>query len=237
MTATLVGFGSLLVGGLTLWGAARASKHAPRGQRYRAGPWPGLSPAGGMVLLACALLLAGGQLVLGDDPDTSLRELPLLGVLAVCPLVLATRRVGMPCSASAVCGAYLLFRTLASLVDPAIPPPPLLLVPAVAFDLTSWLRASDLAGMARHLRPGRRSRWRRAKVEPRRRAGPRRSAMAGAVFGAVLATIEPPFAVLLGADPAAFPAWASAGLSTMACAVAALAMALWPDASGRGTAA
>ena len=36
---------------------------------YRAGPWPGLTPAGAGVLLGCALLLAGGQLIVAPNFD------------------------------------------------------------------------------------------------------------------------------------------------------------------------
>ena len=62
---TLVGVGLLIVGGLTIW---RSVAHElwgslPTLSRW---PWPGLSPAGAVVLLGCALLLAGGQLVVGD---------------------------------------------------------------------------------------------------------------------------------------------------------------------------
>ena len=56
----LVGVGLLIIGGLTTWRSVRM------GRAYRDGPWPGLSPAGAAVLLGCALLLAGGQLVVGD---------------------------------------------------------------------------------------------------------------------------------------------------------------------------
>jgi hypothetical protein len=285
----VVGVGLLIVGGLTVWriatgrkllaGQREAGLAQPGGRdrevgvaraggsgRYRAGPWPGLAPAGAGVLLGCALLLAGGQLVSGDDPRAPLPDLPLLAVLGLCPLVLATRLVGAPGVASAVCGAYLLPRALLSLVDPSIAPPPLLLVPALAFDVSAWLRAGDLATLIR-VWPRGQSTWRRrGPHRPRslrakttagmthsgpdatpgvtqrtyagggrrgtvgpRRVGAGRAAVAGAVFGGMLAVMEPPFAVLLGADSAVWSAsatnlWLAGCLSTLACAIAGYAI-------------
>jgi hypothetical protein len=43
--------------------------------------------------------------------------------------------------------------------------------------------------------------------------------LAGAVFGVALSLVEPPFAVLLGADPAA---WSGAGLTFAAAGTTAL---------------
>jgi hypothetical protein len=230
----LVGVALLVVGGLTVWRVARGDR------RYRAGPWPGLSPAGGMVLLGCALLLAGGQLVVGD-PRSPLPDVPLLGVLALLPMALATRLVGAPGAASAVCGAYLLPRALFSLADPSIEPPPLLLVPALAFDASAWLRASDLGYLPRVTGGVTRGVTRRSYAGGRRRGlvGPRRwgrgrGVLAGAMFGGVLAAVEPAYAVLLGADHAAWYGtnlWVAGGLTTLGCAMAGLA------ASGRDTAA
>jgi hypothetical protein len=251
----LVGVALLIVGSLSILRVSRGD--GP----YRTGPWPGLTPAGAGVLLGCALLLAGGQLVLGD-PRAPLPDLPLLAILAMGPMALATRLVGAPGAASAVCGAYLLPRTVLSLVDPSIEPPPLLLVPALAFDVSAWLRASDLANL-RYLWPGNQSAWRRQRrgsrslrptqadvtggVTPRfyaggwrrglvgpRRCGRGRLAVASAIFGGMLALIEPPFAVLLGADPAVWSGsetslWLAGGLAVLGCAIAGLA------ASGRGT--
>jgi len=250
---TLVGVGLLAIGGLTLWRSVRA------GGPFRDGPWPGLSPAGAMVLLGCALLLAGGQLAIGD-PRTPVPDLPLVAVLAVGPLALATRLVGAPGVAAAVCGAYLLPRTVLSLVDPSIEPPMLLLVPALAFDASAWLRWADV----KLVWPGGRSAWRRRRVgvtpgvtlsalhvtpgvTPRFYAGGgrrgavgpgsvgrARAVVAGGVFGAVLCAVEPPFAQLLGGDPAVWSGpslWLAGGLATVACAFAALAV------SAQGTAA
>ncbi len=144
----VVGLCLWLVGGLTVWrmtrerGEFHSRQDAPvrarssGSGRYRAGPWPGLSPAGGLVLLGCVLLLAGGQLALGE-PRRPLPDLLLVGILAVLPVALATRLVRAPGVASAVCGAYLLPRALVSLVEPGFDLPPLLLVPAVAFDLSA----------------------------------------------------------------------------------------------------
>jgi hypothetical protein len=126
--------------------------------------------------------------------------------------------VKTPGAASAVCGAYLLPRTLISVVDPTVQPPPLLLVPALAFDVTVWLRASDVVLLTNAWpRPGRA--WRKREARPRR-IGPWRATAAGAVFGAVLSTIEPPFAILLGGDPLAWSGaelWLAACLCVVAC--------------------
>src|ERR1043166_8762256 len=95
------------------------------------------------------MLLGGGQVLLSVwNPPAPLPELPLLGVLGLVPLLVGQRIVGAPGAASAVCGAYLLPRTLISLVEPGFEPPPLLLVPAVAFDVCAWLRAGDLANLS-----------------------------------------------------------------------------------------
>jgi hypothetical protein len=243
---TLVGVGLLIVGGVTIWRSVRM------GGAYRDGPWPGLAPAGAVVLLGCALLLAGGQLVVGDA-RAPFPDLPVQAVLAVAPVALETRLEGAPGVAAAVCGAYLLPRALLSLVDPSIEPPPLLLVPAVAFDLSAWLRAGDVASV-RYIWPRSQSQWRRPRtvgvtpgVTPRFYAGggrrgtvgpgrvrPWRALLAGAVFGGVLTLIEPPFAVLLGADPGVWSGtnlWLAGGLATLGCALVGLA------ASGRGRAA
>ena len=74
--------------------------------------------------------------------------------------------------------------------------------------------------------------WRRGLVGPRR-CGRGRGVVAGAIFGGVLAVIEPAFAVLLGADPAAWSGtsvWLAGGVTALGCAIAGLAAA-----SGRDT--
>jgi hypothetical protein len=163
------------------------------------------------VLLGCGVLLGFGQLVLGS-PQRAWPDLALVGVSALVPLVVATRVVKTPGVAAAVCGAYLLPRTLISLVDASIEPPPLLLVPALAFDLCAWLRSSDLANV-RQAWPRARVSWRKRARQPRRITLVR-GAIAGATFGIVWSLVEPPYAILLGADPSAWsgPAlwWASA---------------------------
>ncbi len=203
---------------------------------YRAGPWPGLTPAGAGVLLGCALLLAGGQLIVGT-PSTPMPDLPILAACAFAPLVLATRLTRIPGAAAAVCGAYLLPRSLLSLFDPGLEPPPLLLVPALAFDLTLWLAARDVANL-RTLWPVRRKRWPKPNSRPLQ-PGSLRASLAGGLFGLTLAAIEPPFVVLLGADPTPWsgPIVFEAGvLCTGICAVLALAVGAGAKrSSGRGT--
>jgi hypothetical protein len=139
---------------------------------YRAGPWPGLTARGAAILLGCALLLAIGQVLIGPIRG-ALPDLPVLAVTTLFPLAIATRIVQAPGAASATCGAYLLPRTLLSLIQPAVPLPPLLLVPALAFDVAVWLR-------------------------PLTRG---RAAMGGAAYGLTLCLAEPPFAILLGGEP------------------------------------
>jgi hypothetical protein len=167
------------------------------------------------VLLGCAALLAAGQFAVGS-PRRALPDLVWLAVVSLAPLVLATRIIKTPGAASAVCGAYLLPRTLITLVDASVEPPPLLLVPALAFDLSAWLRRGDLLAL-RHLG----SKWHRRDRRPRR-ISLVRAASAGALFGLVLALAEPPFAVFLGGDPSAWSVpqvWLAGALSTLACAV------------------
>lgn len=167
---------------------------------YRVGPWPGLSTSGALVLLGCAALIAASEAVISSP------LLPILGATALFPIALATRIVNTPGVASAVCGAYLLPRTLLTLTHPDLPLPPLLLPAAFAFDLVVWLRRSDLYWRRRT----RRHRTRRTLTWPR-------ALMGGAIFGAVLAAVQPSFELV--------PALACLG----ACSVVALV-------SARGTA-
>ena len=115
---------------------------------YRVGPWPGLTPTGALILLGCAVLLAAVAETVVGSPRRALPDLPILAVGTLVPMLLGTRIVRAPGAASAICGAYLMPRTLISLVEPRLEPPPLLLVPALAFDLALWARAADLARIA-----------------------------------------------------------------------------------------
>ena len=123
-------------------------------------------------------------------------DLVLLAVLSLAPLALATRLVQAPGVASAVCGAFLLPRALANLLNPTLELAPLLLVPALVFDVATWLRASDLAGL-RDLLPRQRRVWRRRDRSPRRLVRSR-AAIGGASFGVVLVIVEAGFSVYLG---------------------------------------
>jgi hypothetical protein len=199
--------------------------------RYRAGPWPGLTATGAAVLLGCAILLGAVQLTLGN-PRRALPDLPILGATSLVPLLLGTRIVRAPGAASAICGAYLMPRTLISLVQPALDPPPLLLVPALVFDLGLWARGADLARLIRAW-PRRDRIWRKRPPPVDRRSGRWRAAFAGGLYGLVLSMVEPPFALLYGADPSGWtPAdlAQAAGLAVAGCALVALSV------TARGTA-
>jgi hypothetical protein len=163
---------------------------------YRAGPWPGLTPNGAAVLLGCAVFLAVGQILVGP-PLRPLPDLPLVGGTALLPLAIAARIVKMPGAASATCGAYLLPRAVIGLFQSNLDQPPLLLAPAVVFDVALWALQTH-APRAPH------------------------AALAGAAFGLTLSVLEPAFRVFLGADPAVWtgPAvWAAAVITTVVCAV------------------
>ena len=165
---------------------------------YRAGPWPGLTPSGAAVLLSCAAFLAVGQIMIGP-PRQPLPDLPVVGGTALLPLAIAARIVRMPGVATATCGAYLMPRAVISLLQSSLDQPPLLLVPAVGFDLGLWILSSRV---------------------PRLRPGPR-SALAGAVFGLLLGLLEPAFRVFLGADPAIWNGpvvWVAALITMLVCA-------------------
>jgi hypothetical protein len=156
-----------------------------------------LTGRGAGVLLVCAAMLLGSELVVGTA-RRAWPDLVWVGVFAVVPPLVATCLVRAPGCASAVCGVYLLGRSLASLVEPRLDLPALLLPSAVACDLAVWLRRADLRP------PGRRQVWRR-RPRPDRRLTMWRAALGGLVFGLVLALVQPPFAILLGSDPAAWP--------------------------------
>jgi hypothetical protein len=173
-------------------------RHQVKSSGYRAGPWPGLTPSGAGILLGCAVFLAIGQSIVGV-PRQPLPDLPLTGVTALLPLALALRIVQMPGAASAVCGAYLLPRATVALFQTSLDQPPLLLVPTIAFDVLLWLLHTRM---------------------PRLRPQPR-AVIAGALFGALLASIEPSFRLFLGANPATWSGasvWAAVIATAVACA-------------------
>jgi hypothetical protein len=184
------------------------------------------------VLLLCAALLGLTQRIVGE-PSRAWPELAVLAVSAFVPIALATRIVAMPGAASAVAGAYLLPRALLSLVDPSTPPPPLLLVPAVACDLAAWLRPSDFTAL-RKVWPRSDRSWPARRDRSPRRLSPPRAALAGAKFALTLAAVEPPFALLLGANPAA---WLTSDVASaaLAASVACAAIGLALSRLGRGT--
>jgi hypothetical protein len=170
-----------------------------------AGPWPGLTPSGAALLLLHALLLFGLLTALvGEDPrgHRAVPDLPILVGASVVPLAIAARLTRMPGAVAGVTGAYLLPRTLLTLAVASLPPPSLLLIPAMAFELALWLRWSDAANVI-HAWPRRKRWWTKRRTTPRVMT-PLRVALAGGVYGAVTAVVEPPFAILLGAPPAAF---------------------------------
>jgi hypothetical protein len=134
-------------------------------------------------VLAHGVLLAAGQVLLGSS-----RQALWMGVLTIVPLMLATRVVQVPGVASAVTVVYLLPRTLVSLLDPAIEPPPPLLVPALVFDVLAWLRREDLSVPRT-----------RRRVRAARQVSAGRLAVAALVAGVVLAAVEPPFAAFFSA--------------------------------------
>jgi hypothetical protein len=166
-------------------------------------------------LLACAGFLAVGQVLIGPL-DKPLPDLAVLGVTALMPMAIAERIIRAPGAAAATCGAYLLPRSLIGLLVPTVPPAPLLLVPAITFDLALWLDASHLNAL-RELLPGR---------HPTRRARPAssfsrtRAVIAGAAFGQVLAVVEPAYQVFLGASPTTWSGpvlWIAIVATTAAC--------------------
>jgi hypothetical protein len=186
------------------------------GARYRAGPWPGLTPTGAGALLACAGLLAGGQFLVGAA-TRPLPDLPIVALAVFVPLVLATRITRIPGAAVGACGAYLLPRTLASVVNPSIDPPALLLVPTVAFELLVWVQSGDVSRVW-----WRTNTWRR-RARRVRNVERRRVAVGGAAFGLVFAVTVPPMAILIGANPVAWSGW-DQWLATVLCAIVCAAM-------------
>jgi hypothetical protein len=172
------------------------------------------------MLLACAAFLAVGQSLVGP-PHRPLPDLAVVAATALLPLAIGLRIVRMPGAAVAICGAFLLPASLISLLQPSIEPPPLLLIPALGFELVLWLRFSHLAsirGLWTRTQPWRRKRTTTKSELP----GSRHAALAGAVFGAILAVVEPPFRVFLGGDPATWStpsALIVAPITALACGV------------------
>jgi hypothetical protein len=171
---------------------------------YRAGPWPGLTASGATIVLACAVLLGVGQALVGPL-RSALPDLPLVGVTALLPMAIAVRAIQTAGVASAVCGAYLLPRTLLSLLQPGLELPPLLLAPALAFDVALWLIPITRG----------------------------RAAIAGGAYGVILSLVQPPFAIIIGGDPAL---WSGANL-LLASAATIAACAVVAPVSVPGTAA
>jgi hypothetical protein len=173
------------------------------------------------MVLACAGFLAVGQVLIG--PITRpLPDLPLLGVTALVPLAVAERIVRVPGAASAACGAYLLPRSLVSLLVPALPQAPLLLVPTIIFDLVIWLDASHFFTALVDALPSRLG----VRRPPKRKSttvtfSRPRALLAGGAFGLILSLVEPSYQLFLGGDPATWsgPAvWVAAVATTLVCA-------------------
>jgi hypothetical protein len=183
----ILGVAMLAAGG---WAVLRLARAGASG--YRAGPWPGLTARGAALLAACAWLLLACDFLLGS-PERALPDLVWLAVVEAGPPLLATCLVRAPGCASAVCGVYLLWRSLPSLVDPTIELPPLLLPPAVACDLAVWIDPQDVRPLTRRV-------WRR-RSRAERSLTTWRGGAGGVSFGVVLALVEPPFALFLGSDP------------------------------------
>jgi hypothetical protein len=197
--------------GVAGWAMRALARGAPG---FRAGPWPGLTGRGAGVLLVCSAMLLGCELVVGL-PGRAWPDLVWLSLVGVVPVLLGTAVVRAPGCASAVCGVYLMGRSLAALVEPSLELPPLLLPGAVACDLVVWLRRSDFRRPSRAV-------WRRRSRAPRQ-VTTSRAALGGAAFGVVLALVEPPFAVLLGSDPSGWSAdqvGLAGGVAGLACALA-----------------
>jgi hypothetical protein len=166
------------------------------------------------VLLACAAFLAVGQVLIGP-PKRPLPDLAVLGATALLPMLIAVRIVRTPGAAVAVCGAYLLPASLANLLWPGFPAPPLLLVPAVAFELALWVEGAHVAQFVPRRQPPIRRRH-----TPAGRPSRARAVAAGAVFGLTFAIVEPAYQLFLGGDPAVWssPArWLAIPVTALVC--------------------
>jgi hypothetical protein len=205
---TLLGAAWCAVAARWLHGLRRAS--GP----LRVGPWPGLSARGGLLLLACSLLLGGSQALLGlaavdVGARAALPYMPVMALLSLGAVLVAVWSLPVPGVASGVCGAYLAAASLVSLLLPAVAPPPMLLPAATALDLALWLRPSDFRALGdawprRDPRAALRRAWRPRGGRPRE-VGRRRALAGGAVFGLLVAWLEPPYDRLLGSPAAQWP--------------------------------
>lgn len=225
---------------LLLLGAALWRRLDPTRRPLRQGPWPGLSPAGGSLVLVYAVLIMGAHLLAGAA-SWSIRErtplpyLPWITAADVFLLVHAAYTLPVPGLSSAVAGAYLLPRSLVSLGLRDIALPPLLLPAAMMLDVVLWTRAADLLSL-RGLWPRRGSRARRHLWRPRttspRKPTVRRSIFGGALYGLLLVAFETPTALLLGAPGSVWTADAvgvSAVVSAAVGAVSAGLVASWHE--------
>ncbi|HEY1292448.1 MAG TPA: hypothetical protein VGJ60_05075 [Chloroflexota bacterium] len=202
------------------------SKSSP----YRAGPWPGLTPRGAGLLLACAGFLAVGQVLIGPL-EKPLPDLVVLGVTALMPMAIAERIIRAPGAAAATCGAYLLPRSLISLLYPGIASPPLLLVPAITLDLVLWVDTSHLSALRELLPGGHPTQRTQRAATPFSRT---RALIAGGAFGLVLSLVEPAYQVFLGASSTTWsgPAlWIAILATTAACGGLATLVTLQPTAN------
>ncbi|MBI2756017.1 MAG: hypothetical protein HYX52_04820 [Chloroflexi bacterium] len=226
--------GSSLLG-LVLLASGIASVRAALkgGGPFRSGPWPGLTPAGARLVLALAGGLGGTQLVLGaPEVDIAARAafpwLPLAALGSLFILALAGRILPEPGVLSAVAGAYLLPRTLVSYLVPEVAPPLALWPAAFALDVCLWLRREHVAGAGAFL-PGLRPVARRLAFSPTPaqpfRPSQRRARWAGLLAGLVLAAVELPYDLILGAPPAS---WIGVpGLAALTLTPAAGLLATW----------
>jgi hypothetical protein len=80
----------------------------------------------------------------------------------------------------------------------------------------------------RNLWPGRQKPWRKRHRHPRQ-PGLFRAFLAGALFGLTLAVLEPPFVILLGADPATWSGPAVIEATAVSAAVCGLVGLLVPS--------
>lgn len=184
-----------------------------RGGPLRAGPWPGLTSRGTSQVLAAALLIGGGQLLLAPaelsaQQRAELPWLPLVALAAALGFLVAAATTGIPGAAAAACGAYLLPRSVLSLLVPELDPPALLIPSATACELALWTRARDLQRLSDVWPRKGNARLKRvwqARGRSRRAITPRRAMLAGAVSGVLLALIEPAQALVLGGPGPASP--------------------------------